>query len=170
MVRPSTFSGLLLPLFLAAGINVQTRPVSPPSAAFEQLKSLVGEWRGKNARGQAVTLRYEVVAAGSVLMERLKPDGESEMVTMYTLDDDRIVVTHFCSEGNQPIMQTAPITAATRTYKFDLVRVSGMRSPDEVHMAGLTLTIEDRDHLTQVWGVTGKGTNYANTFHYSRKQ
>jgi len=169
MLRPSTFSGFLLPLFLAAATTAQPRPVSPPTAAFEQLKSLAGEWEGKNTRGQAVTMSYEVVAAGSVLMERLKPEGQSEMVTMYTLDDDRIVVTHFCSEGNQPIMQTAPITAATGTYKFDLVRVSGMRSADEVHMAGLTLTIEDRNHLMQVWGVTGKGASYANTFQYTRK-
>jgi hypothetical protein len=170
MLRPRILLGSCLSLVFATTMATQTRSVSHPVAAFEQLKALVGEWEGKNTRGIAVKLSYEVVAAGSVLMERLKPEGQSEMVTMYTLDDDRIVVTHFCSEGNQPIMQTAPITVANGRYEFNFVRVSGLKNTNDVHMVGLTVTIEDRDHLTQVWGVTGEGKSYSNTFHYTRRQ
>lgn len=170
MLRPRILLGSCLSLVLVMTMAARTRPVSQPVAAFEQLKTLVGEWEGKSTRGAAAKLSYEVVAAGSVLMERLKPEGQSEMVTMYTLDDDRIVVTHFCSEGNQPIMQTAPITAANGKYEFNFVRISGLKSANEVHMVGLSMTIEDRDHLTQVWGVTGEGKSYSNTFHYTRRQ
>ena len=148
MFLPRSSLGSLLSLAAATTLSAQTRPVSQPAAAFDQLKILIGHWEGKSSRGAAVSLSYELVAAGSVLMERLKPEGQSEMVTMYTLDDDRIVVTHFCSEGNQPIMQTAPITSANGKYEFNFVRVSGLKSANDVHMVALTLTIEDRDHLT----------------------
>ncbi len=170
MLHPRMLQGLFLSLVFASIMAAQTRSASQPVAAFEQLKTLVGDWQGKSAQGVAVKLNYEVVAAGSVLMERLTPDGESEMVTMYTLDDDRIVVTHFCSEGNQPIMQTAPITSANGKYEFNLVRISGLKSANDVHMVELTLTIEDQNHLTQIWGVSGEGKSHSNTFRYTRKR
>src|ERR1043166_8606704 len=69
--------------------------------AFDQLKTLVGEWEGKNSSG-SVKITYTLVSGGTALMERMQPSNEAEMITMYSADGDKIVVTHYCSEGNQP--------------------------------------------------------------------
>jgi hypothetical protein len=111
---------------------------------------------------------YKVVSNGSVVMEHLQPAKESEMITMYTLDGDRIVVTHYCSAGNQPTMQTAPTTTANGKYDFTFVRVSGTKTPDEGHMAALTLSLPDRDHLTQTWTFDDHGKSMVQTFTYTR--
>jgi hypothetical protein len=112
-----------------------------------------------------------VVANGSVLMERLKSADESEMITMYSLDGDHIVVTHYCSAGNQPTMQApAATTAPAGKYDFSFVRVSGTKTPDEGHMVTLSLTLPDKNHLTQVWTFDDHGKSMVDTFTYTRKK
>jgi hypothetical protein len=144
-------------------------PATSGNPAFEQLKSLVGTWEGKIPSGATAKLTYEVVSNGSVVMERLHPSNEAEMITMYSLDHGRLVVTHYCSAGNQPTMQTDPVTAATGRYQFQFVSVSGTKTPDEGHMVGLTLILPDKNHLTEVWTFLEGGKNNSETLNYTRK-
>jgi hypothetical protein len=138
------------------------------TAAFDQMKTLAGEWQGKDSGGKPVKVTYTVVSNGSVVMEHLQPGKEAEMITMYTRDGDRMVVTHYCSAGNQPTMQTAPLTSATGKYDFSFVRASGMKSPDEGHMTALSLAISDKDHLAQTWTFLENGKSAAETFNFTR--
>ncbi len=105
------------------------------SAAFGQLKSLAGTWEGQKSHDVPVTVTYTVVSNGSAVMERLQAAHEPEMITMYTVEGDRLLVTHYCSMGNQPTMQTDSLSSATGKYNFHFVRVSGNKTPDEGHMA-----------------------------------
>jgi hypothetical protein len=170
MLRLRTVSVLSLCLFFGPILAAQeTHPAAPPSPAFDQLKSLAGEWQGKtSAGGMATKVTYTVVSNGSVVMEHMLPAKESEMITMYSLDGDRLVVTHYCSMGNQPTMQTDPVKAATGKYDFKFVRLTGAKSPDEAHMAALTLTILDKDHITQQWTFDDHGKSMTDTFSYTR--
>ncbi len=168
MLRPRILFALSLCLspILAAQ---EMPPAAPPSPAFDQLKSLAGEWEGKASSGAAATkVTYTVVSNGSVVMEHLLPAKESEMITMYSVDGDRLVVTHYCAMGNQPTMQTDPLKAATGKYDFKFVRLGGAKSPDEAHMAALTLTILDKDHITQMWTFDDHGKSMTDTFTYTR--
>jgi Tfp pilus assembly protein PilW len=160
---------LSLPLSVFAAAQ-EMHPPARSTPAFDQLKSLAGEWEGTNTQGSKVHLTYQVVSNGSVLMERLQSAGESEMITMYSLDGDHIVVTHYCSAGNQPTMQTPTATAATGKYDFSFVRVSGMKTPDEGHMVSLSVSMPDKDHLTQVWTFDDHGKSLVDTFTYTRKK
>ena len=101
-------------------------------------------------------------------MEHLQPGKEPEMVTMYSLEGDRIVVTHYCSAGNQPTMQTAPLTGATGKYDFTFVRLGGAKSLDEGHMVALSVSIPDKDHLSQTWTFLDNGKSMSETFSYTR--
>jgi hypothetical protein len=141
----------------------ENHPAVRSNPAFEQLKSLAGEWQNKNGR-----VVYTVVSNGSVVMEHMQPQKEWEIITMYTLDGDRIVVTHYCAMGNQPTMQSAPVSEATGRYDFTFVRVIGTKSPDEAHMSALSLVIPDKDHLTQVWTYEDHGKSASDTFSYTR--
>lgn len=80
---------------------------SPSSLAFQQLTSLVGVWRGVQD-GMAVEVTYTLIADGSVLMEQFRPRVGATMVTMFSVDGDRLLATHYCAARNQPQMATRP--------------------------------------------------------------
>jgi hypothetical protein len=172
MPLPRNLGLLLLSLSLCVFAAAQEmHPPARSTPAFDQLKSLTGEWEGTNTHGSKVNLTYQVVSNGSVLMERLKSSNEPEMITMYSLDGDHIVVTHYCSAGNQPTMQTPTATAATGKYEFSFVRISGTKTPDEGHMVSLSVNMtDDKDHLTQVWTFQDHGKSMVDTFTYTRKK
>ena len=170
MLRTRLLATSIFGLVLCAPLPAQMQPpAASNNPAFEQLKSLTGSWEGKIPSGATAQLTYEVVSNGSVVMERLKPSNEPEMITMYSLDQGRMVVTHYCSAGNQPTMQTDPVMAAAGKYEFHFVRVAGTRKPDEGHMVGLTLILPDKNHLTQIWTFAENGKNDSETLTYTRK-
>jgi hypothetical protein len=137
--------------------------------AFDQLKTLVGEWEGKNGSGP-VKATYTLVAGGTALMERLQTANEAEMITMYSADGGRIQVTHYCSYGNQPQMRTETLKGTGNKYSFSLVSVTGLKSPNEGHMTGLVLTLVDKDHMTQEWKhVNSKGKFGGELVEFRRK-
>jgi hypothetical protein len=135
--------------------------------AFDRLTSLQGEWKGETG-GVNTTLIYTLTANGSALMEQCRPEKGSEMITMFTLDGDHLIATHYCSARNQPQMATSPITDAQKPLEFSLVRVTGLQSPDDFHNTGLTVIQEDNDHLTQEWSYQHKGKTGKNIFRFTR--
>ena len=91
------------------------------------------------------------------------------MVTMFTVDGDHLIATHYCNAGNQPQMMTGPITdPSARSLAFTLSRVTGMQTSQDWHNTGLTVTLEDKQHLTQVWTYEHDGKKGTNTFHFTR--
>ena len=147
----------------------RTRGAEKPNSvlAFERLTSLVGEWKGVQD-GTEMKLIYTLTADGSALMEEFRA-AQSVMVTMFTVDGDHLIATHYCSAGNQPQMMTGPITdPSARSLAFTLSRVTGMKTPQDWHNTGLTVTLEDKQHLTQVWTYEYDGKKGTNTFHFTR--
>jgi hypothetical protein len=135
--------------------------------AFDRLTSLQGEWKGM-ADGVNTTLIYTLTANGSTLMEQCRPEKGHEMITMFTVDGDHLIATHYCSAKNQPQMATPAITDAQKPLAFSLVRVTGLKSPGDFHNTGLTVIEEDNDHLTQEWLYDAKGRSGKNVFHFTR--
>jgi hypothetical protein len=135
--------------------------------AFDRLSSLKGEWQGE-PEGVKTTLIYTLTADGSVLMEECRPQSGPEMITMFTVDGDHLIATHYCSAKNQPQMATSPITDAQKPLAFSLVRITGLKSPDDFHNTGLTVIQEDNDHLTQEWTYQFKAKSGKNLFRFTR--
>jgi len=169
-MRANRFRSIAVILLLAgtAAVAVPSNEKAAGALAFEELKTLVGEWEGRNKSGP-VKITYTLVSGGTALMERLQPANEAEMITMYSADGDRIMVTHYCSQGNQPAMKSETLKGVAKQYSFSLVSVSGLKTPDEGHMVGLVLTMLDKDHLTQEWRYQDKGKTSAEIFQYKRK-
>ena len=170
MFHPRVLFALVLSAFLPARATSQEMHMAartPP--AFDQLKSLAGHWEGTNSTGKKVEVAYELISNGSVLMERLHPGNEPDMITMYSLDGDRILVTHYCSMGNQPTMQTAASPAANGKLDFTFLRLAGAKSPEEGHMAALTVSMPDKTHLVQTWTFDDHGKTMTENFTYARK-
>jgi hypothetical protein len=160
--------GLLLAVLFLFSIGARANNSGVEASAFDQLKTLVGEWEGTSREGP-VKITYTLVSNSSALMERMQRGSEPEMITMYSVDGDHILVTHYCSAGNQPQMKSETMKSKAQKYSFSLVRVSGLKTEDEGHMIGLVLTILDNDHLTQEWKYQEKGKTGVDLFEYKRK-
>ncbi len=132
---------------------------SPAAAAFEKLKALAGEWKGKGKHGEEamdVTVRYALTAGGSAVVETEFPGTEHEMTTVYTMDGDAIALTHYCMLGNQPRMLAKP-AADAKTLKFECVSVGNSASADAPAMRSLVLNFDGADRVRQEWGMHEKG-------------
>ena len=141
--------------------------VTKSEEAFDRLASLIGEWKGEPL-GVKTTLIYTLTANGSVVMEECRPKNEPVMITMFTVDGDHLIATHYCAAKNQPQMATSAVTDAQKPLAFSLVRVTGLKSPDDWHNTGLTVIQEDNDHLTQEWSYEFKRKSGKNVFHFTR--
>jgi hypothetical protein len=159
--------GFAVVLILAAAAASLVADDAQSKAAFERLASLRGQWTGEML-GVRTRLIYTLTANGSALMEQCRPGKGPEMITMFTVDGDHLIATHYCSAKNQPQMQTPPITDVQKPLAFSLVRVTGLRSPDDFHNTGLTVIQEDNDHLTQEWLYEHKRKAGKNIFRFTR--
>jgi hypothetical protein len=160
------FAGLCL---AAAAAAVATAPpVTNP--AWDKLKTLVGEWKGAHSGADGsgeVRLSYRLVSGGTGLMESMNSGHDENMVTVYSVDGNRILATHYCSAGNQPRMAAAGLSADGKTLTFRFVDATNV-GPDSMVMNGLVVTFEGPDRLTQSWTSHANGKDEVGTFTYTR--
>jgi hypothetical protein len=138
------------------------------AAAFERLKSLVGDWTAKTEHGEHTgdaAVNYRLTAGGSVLMETLFAGTPNEMVTMYYLDGGKLVLTHYCMLHNQPHM-TLEAASTADVLRFTCDASSGgdnLESEHAMHMHRGVLTFVDAGHIQTAWTmwVDGKADHEA---------
>lgn len=174
----AVFAGLVLSGQTQRASAEDPKPTAKPSKAsadiqakFEKMKKLAGVWQSgdEDKDGNAdVTAIFRVVSGGSALAEYLMPGTEHEMVTMYHLDNDSIVATHYCSLGNQPRMR-AKAGGESNAISFDFVDGTNM-VPSDMHIHSLLLTIKDDDHIMANWKAwaDGKPADHSPAFSYTR--
>jgi hypothetical protein len=156
---------------LAAGLLLATLAAgqSKSAPAFERLKSLQGEWEGTLPDGKTSRVTYKLVSNGTALLESIggdeHPDG---MITIYHLDGDSILATHYCSMGNQPRFRARP--GAGEAITFALVDVSNLEATGPSHISGLTVRFEDARHFTQEWSSIEKGQTTKTVFRWTRRK
>jgi hypothetical protein len=117
--------------------------------AFQQLKTLKGSWNVETPNGPG-TITYRVGSAGSIVIEELFPGTPHEMMTIYHLDGDELVATHYCAAGNQPRFKLAPAKAASDAYHFAFTGGSNMK-PEDGHIHEGTIKILGPDSVESTW-------------------
>jgi len=162
----------VISMTLPAVAHSQGTGKSKATAAFAHLASLVGEWQGtQDGTSTEIALTYTLTANDSVLMEESRPADGPPMITMFSVDGDHLVATHYCSVRNQPQMATGPITDPLRgVLAFSFVRITGMNTPDDWHNTGVEMHLDDKDHLSQIWSWKYQGKTGTIGFHFARKK
>jgi YD repeat-containing protein len=140
-MRRWIFLGSLLALTLHSG---ESRCEGKTSGAevFTQLGSLLGTWTGPSRNGGAHTVTYRYTAAGSVLVETWTLGSGRESMTLYALDDDRLLATHYCPQGNQPRLE---YTGADRNgrWQFRFRDGSNLHAKGHSHQQAFWIKLHD---------------------------
>jgi hypothetical protein len=122
-------------------------------ATFEKLSKLAGDWVALDENGKPtnkVISSIKVTSGGSAVHETLFPGQSEEMVTIYHLDGDDLVLTHYCMLHNQPHLKLDPASTGSK-FMFKFVKGANIDPAKDMHMHEGTLTILDDDHIQSEW-------------------
>jgi hypothetical protein len=122
-----------------------------PATGFDRLKMLVGTWEAKTPEGETATSTIRLVSNATALEEMMQNSKDNQMVTLYSPDGDRVAVTHYCSAGNQPRMETNAVTGDTKEFDFSFSGITNLSTPASGHMHHLVIKIADNDHFSEQW-------------------
>ena len=119
---------------LAAEETVSGRDV------LRQLGGLVGTWTGRTDDGRPYTVAFRQTAGDSVLVETWTLASGKESMTLYALDGERLLATHYCPQGNQPRLQFTGTDAAGR-WQFRFLDGSNLHVPGKSHQQAFWLKL-----------------------------
>lgn len=131
--------------------------------AFERLKSLAGTWEVVTSDGEKATVEYEVIAANSAVVERFMG-----MYTIYHLDGAAVMMTHYCSAGNQPRLRVSDFSTLPNALDFTFLDVTNLK-PGGGYISHLTLNFRSNDELAAAWSYTKDGNTGSETFILKRR-
>jgi hypothetical protein len=132
---------------------------------FDMLKGMEGNWTGKNSEGQPLQVTFRLTAGGSALMSEIHGKGPEDMITMFHMDGDRLVMTHYCGAGNQPRMKV--ISADAKSVSFEFFDGTNI-GPGAGHMQHATFTQADADHHVEEWVFLDHGKEMKELFTLER--
>jgi hypothetical protein len=154
---------------LLAALAAQAQSGSQQS--FGSIKALTGNWEGKTQMGDPVQVSYRVTGGGSAVLGEIvsQMNGKSEdMISMFHMDGDRLLLTHYCAAGNQPRMK-ATASADGKTITFDFVDATNLSSSDAPHMHRVVFNFVDSNHHTEEWHFLAGGKEMVETFTLEKK-
>ena len=156
-MKPTTIAALALAALAASCSSYKNHHVRAEGASdahFRMFKELVGDWYVVDENGDpdpdSLMLSYELTASGSVVVERVFPGEDYEMLTMYYMDGGNLMLTHYCSVGNQPTMIEMP-TDSQRVVVFEFHSGTNMDPAESGHMHSATFEFLDVDRLRSTW-------------------
>ncbi len=139
-------------------------PVSEAQKSFDHMKTLAGTWKGRVTTdpplaemgdGTSLQISLRVTSRGNALVHEMMaagitddPTKNDHPVTMFYLDSDRLLLTHYCDAGNRPRM-VARTSPDGKTLDFDFLDVAG--STQYGHMQHAAFTVIDANHHTEDW-------------------
>jgi hypothetical protein len=166
------FTLALFVTLLVAGPALAKAPKASGPTSFDKLKDLSGTWTtttDMDGKQETFKMNYKVTSGGSALEETLFAGSPKEMISMYTVDQGKVLMTHYCMMGNQPRLQE--VSSTKNQIKLDMRDATGMSSPNDPHMGGLTVTFKDKNHIEQAWThYNADGTSQVSVFQWEREK
>jgi len=155
-------AAILILVFASTALAAQ----SDAQKVLDRFKSMAGTWEGKSPDGDAREVNYQLLAGGSAVMGE-SHDGSGDMTSLLYLDEDRLLMTHFCPSGNQPRM-TATISPDLKMVSFDFLDATNLPAPTAGHMHRAIYLFSDDGHYSEewIWKQAGKEAK----FHYQMQR
>ena len=163
---------MLLLLLASAIFPALSGSVSSPAAvtaAFAQLRSLAGDWEGKDGDGNAVRTSFKQVVSNTAVLETLSMSDAEEMMTLYSIDTDGIALVHYCPMNNQPRMRAIPPDGEIKELVFLFQSAANLPDPAVGHEQKLVIQFADKDHITELWTWRMSGKDTRMVYRFVRK-
>ena len=136
---------------------------------WEKIKSLVGEWDGYAMEGDKkmpTHISVRMTGDGSAVMHWMDAGTPHEMVTMFHMDKEELLATHYCSAHNQPRFRAVP-SSEPKQVAFEFKDGTNIHSGDG-YMRRLAITFVDADHHDEAWGYDSNGKVQTAVFYLTR--
>jgi hypothetical protein len=137
---------------------------SDSQKSFETLKTLAGNWEGpvdvvppqpEMSGDKPMHISLHVTSRGNALVHEMQEAGTpldatkyDHPVTMFYVDDGRLLLTHYCDAGNRPRM-VGKVSPDGKKVEFEFLDVAGGTQYGHMHHA--VFTIIDANHHTEDW-------------------
>lgn len=109
-------------------------------AAWSKLVAMLpGRWEVPLKSGKSLIVEYRATSRGSVLVETWAPGTRAETLSTLHRDHDRVLLTHYCGQGNQPRLALDSVEG--NRLRFRQIDVTDL-DPDESALSELVLTLE----------------------------
>ena len=139
---------LALAAVLSVGGMADARAESLAQQAFADLASLAGEWEGTYANGRSHRVSFALTAGDSVIVETWTMSPTRQSLTLYALDGDRLLATHYCPQGNQPrLVLTERDT--DDSYRFAFLDGTNLQDPNGSHQHALEIAIDSAQSFSR---------------------
>jgi hypothetical protein len=91
------------------------------------------------------------------------------VLTVYHLDGDRLLLTHYCMLDNQPRMQAREFNRESGELRFEFLDATNLKEAEAGHMHNATMRFVDDDHFVSEWDFYENGRRKTTeTFKYTR--
>ena len=163
---------LLLVSVLAVGAAPTLADMAKtPADVFDQLRALEGSWAvmAEQTAGEphdeeaSLTGRFDfrVTGGGSVVMETMNAGTSHEMINMYHMDGDDLVLTHYCAAGNQPTMKLDRDGLGEGKMNFAFTGGTNLDPAVDQHIHSAEFSWLEDGRLTADWTAWGGGEENA---------
>lgn len=153
-----------------AEVSPEARP--DPAAAFERLKQLAGTWIGRSTKGWEDEVTIDVIAGGSVVRSTSfnAHPGET-MLTLFHMDGERLMLTHYCVARNQPRMVASRFEEGGKKITFDFLDSTNLPRPGAGHMHAAVFELGDGSRFKSRWSWFQEGREqWMEEIAYERKR
>jgi hypothetical protein len=149
-----TFAVVLMLLTSAAfpkSNGASPKADTPPAQSdaqklFEKLKSLAGSWDSDNPK-RPFQVKFRMSSNGTAILSEMDAAPDN-MVTVFHLDDGRLMMTHYCAAGNQPRM-LGKMSPDGKVLEFDFLDATNLNSVPDGHMHRQVITVTDNNHHSE---------------------
>jgi len=143
--------GLIAALGLGPAAKGDDKPLEA-RAAFARLKTLEGDWKASGSGGHPdAKVIYKVTANGSAVMQTQHPGTGHEMVTMYHLDGDELLATHYCAAGNQPRLKLDRKGSKPDLLSFIFDGGTNLDPAKDMHIHSFRIAFLDGGKVEEEW-------------------
>ena len=145
---------LALAVVLLSGCSAT--PNAPVAAGatddvLSRFRALDGEWTStvESTEMPPIAATYRTIANGSAVVETLLAGTPDEMISVFFLDGDRLLMTHYCAAQNQPHLVANEISENSVSFVAD--HITNHNDPNAMYMGEATWFFVDENHIRIRW-------------------
>lgn len=90
----------------------------------------IGMWEATTESGRRIEVGYRMISRDSALLETWRSANGTETISVYHRDGGRLVMTHYCAQGNQAHL--VAVEADERRVRFHRVSATNLTSEQSV--------------------------------------